>query len=51
MDDKVKDTFSTSNSTPGIITEQGYVAGTGLGFTPLSEDEKEKLKELNKEKE
>lgn len=48
MDDKTRDTFSTT-STPGIITEQGYVAGTGLGFTPLSEAEKEKLNEEEKE--
>ena len=31
------------NNTPGIITEQGYVAGEGFGFTPVSEADKEKL--------
>lgn len=29
--------------TPGIITEQGFVAGEGLGFNPLSEQDKEKV--------
>lgn len=30
-------------SNPGIITEQGFPVGTGLGFQPLSEAEKAKL--------
>lgn len=35
----------------GIITEQGYPAGNGLGFKPLSEDEKAILeKKLEEEK-
>lgn len=30
-------------SNPGIITEQGFPVGTGLGFQPLTEAEKAKL--------
>ena len=29
--------------TPGVITEQGFVAGEGLGFNPLSEQDREKV--------
>ena len=32
------------NNTPSIITEQGYAAGEGLGVTPVSEADQEKLK-------
>lgn len=31
------------NNKPGVITEQGFVAGSGLGFNPINE------KELNKD--
>ena len=51
MDQTSKERFEQAvkdATTPGIITEQGYVAGNGLGFQPLSESDKEKLKELNK---
>ena len=50
MDQTSKERFDQAvkdATTPGIITEQGYVAGNGLGFQPLSEADKEKLKELN----
>lgn len=33
----------------GIIQEQGFVAGNGLGFKPLSESEKKALEEKLKE--
>lgn len=29
--------------TPGIITEQGFAAGEGLGFNPLSEQDAQKV--------
>ena len=41
----VKDCTTPPNV--GVITEQGYAAGEGLGFQPLSESDKQKLKELN----
>lgn len=28
---------------PGVITEQGFVAGEGLGFNPLSEQDAQKV--------
>ena len=28
---------------PGIITEQGFAAGEGLGFNPLSEQDAQKV--------
>ena len=28
----------------GVITEQGYPTGVGLGFSPLTEAEQEKIK-------
>jgi len=30
-------------SAPGVITEQGFVAGEGLGFNPLSEQDAQKV--------
>jgi hypothetical protein len=33
------------NQNPGIIQEQGFVQGTGLGFQPLTESEKKKLED------
>lgn len=29
----------------GVLQEQGFVAGNGLGFNPVSEQEQRKLKE------
>lgn len=36
------------NKDIGVINEQGFVAGDGLGFNQLSESDKEKLN-LNKD--
>lgn len=30
-------------ATPGIINEQGFVAGNGLGFNPFSEQDQKKV--------
>lgn len=35
----------------GIIQEQGFVTGGGLGFKPLTESEKKSLEEKFKDKE
>lgn len=35
----------SSTKEVGVVTEQGFVAGNGLGFNPLSEADKEKVKE------
>ena len=41
----------SDNRTPGIIQEQGFVAGNNLGFKPLTEAEKKQLAEkFDKEK-
>lgn len=29
----------------GVIAEQGFVAGSGLGFNEMSKEEEEKIKE------
>lgn len=34
----------------GIITEQGFVAGSGLGYTPITEDLKKKQEEDEEKK-
>ena len=34
----------------GVITEQGFVAGTGLGFQEVSEEALNKKKDKKKEK-
>lgn len=34
-----------SNNNVGVIQEQGFIAGNGLGFNPVSEEEKKKLEE------
>ena len=34
----------------GVIQEQGFVTGNGLGFKPLNEDEKKKLEKDKDEK-
>ena len=43
-----------SNNDIGIIQEQGFVTGNGLGFKPLSESEKksleDKIKDLDPER-
>lgn len=33
---------------PGIITEQGFAAGVGLGFNPLTEQDKNKVQQDKK---
>lgn len=33
-----------NNNNVGVITEQGFVAGNGLGFNPLSEQDLKKVK-------
>ena len=33
------------NKQIGVITEQGFVAGYGLGFNTLNEQDKEKIKD------
>lgn len=33
---------------PGVIQEQGYVAGVGLGFNPLSEQDQKKIQSEEK---
>jgi hypothetical protein len=38
-----------NNQNPGIIQEQGFVQGTGLGFQPLTESEKQKIADKFKE--
>lgn len=35
------------NSDYGVIQEQGFVQGDGLGFKPLTEAEKEAIKKYN----
>lgn len=39
-----------TNKEVGVITEQGFVAGVGLGFNPLQENEKKAIDEQNKKK-
>lgn len=40
-----------SNKNIGVITEQGFVAGNGLGFNPINENELNKNpKEKDSEK-
>lgn len=34
---------------PGIINEQGFVAGNGLGFNPVNEEDLNESNETNKE--
>lgn len=34
----------------GVIQEQGFVAGNGLGWNPVSEQEQDKLQEDKNEK-
>ena len=34
----------SNNNNIGIITEQGFVAGNGLGFNPLNEQDLKKIK-------
>lgn len=33
------------NQSIGVIKEQGFPAGNGLGFTPLTEAEKQKIEQ------
>ena len=40
-----------SNNDIGIIQEQGFVTGNGLGFKPLSESEKKSIEDKFKDKE
>ena len=40
-----------SNNDIGIIQEQGFVTGNGLGFKPLPESEKKSLEDKFKDKE
>ncbi len=35
----------------GVITEQGYPMGNGLGFKPLTEQENEAIKKQEEKKE
>lgn len=35
----------------GVITEQGYPVGNGLGFKPLTEQENEDIKKQEEKKE
>lgn len=36
-------------SQPGIIQEQGFIAGNGLGFNPITEAEKKALEDQKRE--
>ncbi len=43
--------MENNNKNIGIINEQGYVVGSGLGFSTLTEQDKEKINKDNNNKE
>ena len=41
---------NNNNKNIGVLTEQGYVAGSGLGFNPVKESELNPSKKKEKDK-